>query len=194
MKKRRGKWRTKRETGWKKERKRDRISLFGRGRARGSKFHPSLAGTFEHSLHEGNERDRNGTKKKKKKEKREVPSSLHAVYPDLWSPGSVTDEISMPMQVRPIFHIEISPCLATVGRVTYFCSSYEQMNELHLSYLQRALEPMSEKRSAPLPGYICFINFPVLYATIVDTFFDREMFLFQLFNALREYLLEKCFE
>ena len=91
----------------------------------------------------------------------------------------------MPMRVRSIFHIEIHPCLATVGRVTYFCSPYEQMNELHLSYLQRALEPMpgddpSENRSAPLPGHICFIN--------------REMFPFQLFDALREHLLEKCFK
>lgn len=34
--------------------------------------------------------------------------------------GSVTDEISMPMEARPIFHIEISLSLPTVGRVTYF--------------------------------------------------------------------------
>lgn len=55
-------------------------------------------------------------------------------------------------------------------------------------------DDLSENRSAPLPGHICFINLPVLYAITVDTYFDREMFLFQLYNALREHLLEKCFE
>lgn len=66
-----------------------------------------------------------------------------------------------------------------------FSSPYEQMNELHLSYLQRALEPMpgddlSENRSAPLPSCICYINLVTLY-----TLWYREFFTMGCFPLLR---------
>lgn len=54
--------------------------------------------------------------------------------------GSVTDEISMPMEARPIFHIEI-PLWCTSRPRNIFFSPYEQMNEPRLSYLQHAAHP-----------------------------------------------------
>lgn len=80
--------------------------------------------------------------------------------------GSVTDEISMPMEARPIFHIEIPPWWCTTRPRNIFFSPYEQMNEPRLSYLQQgpSLEPIQREticlktRSAPFPRYICYIN------------------------------------
>lgn len=67
-------------------------------------------GAFEHA---------SGTEKKGREKKRNFFVSARCL-PRFMIAGSVTDEISMPMEARPIFHIEISLSLPTVGRVTYF--------------------------------------------------------------------------
>lgn len=60
-----------------------------------------------------------GQKRKGEKKKRNFYVSARCL-PRFMIADSVTDEISMPMEARPIFHIEISLSLPTVGRVTYF--------------------------------------------------------------------------
>lgn len=82
-----------------------------------------------------------------------------------------------------------------------FSSPYEQMNELHLSYLQRALEPMpgddlSENRSAPLPSCICYINLVTLYTLYgIANFSPWDVSLCFVFRYIRQDIIfiEKIF-
>lgn len=171
----------------------DRILLFGRGHA-WFEVSPSR-GAFEHCWKWGR-RGRGGEEEENKK-KIYFFVSAHCL-PRFMIVGSVTDEISMPMEARPIFHIEI-PLWCTTRPRNIFFSPYEQMNEPRLSYLQHAapsLETNTEReticlksRSAPFPRYICYINStvcPVLSGIFNCSrafFFPSIFFFFLIFDA-----------
>lgn len=87
---------------------------------RGSKFHPLVV----HSNIVGKGR-REETGEKRGRRRRRIKKKIYSFVsahclPRFMIVGSVTDEISMPMEARPIFHIEIPLWYIQPGRVTYF--------------------------------------------------------------------------
>lgn len=129
---------------------------------RGSKFHPLVV--HWNMVGKGRREEEN---------KKKIYSFVSAhCLPRFMIVGSVTDEISMPMEARPIFHIEIPLWYIQPGRVTYFSVLTSKWTSLvyHIYSTRpiprnRCREREREReticlksRSAPFPRYICYIN------------------------------------
>lgn len=142
----------------------DRILLFGRGHA-WFEVSPSR-GAFEH----GWKRGRRGEEEEEEENKKKyIPSSLHTVYPDLWS--LAPSQMKFPCRWKHgQFFILRFPYGARAGRVTYFSVLTSKWTSLvyHIYSTrpipwnrckERGRETICLKsRSAPFPRYICYIN------------------------------------
>lgn len=196
----RGRQRRKSKKKKREENRRDRILLFGRGHA-WFEVSPSR-GALEHGWkgEEGGDGGEEGEKEEENKKKIYSFVSAHCL-PRFMIVGSVTDEISMPMEARPIFHIEIPLWYIQPGRVTYFSVLTSKWTSLvyHIYSTRpiprnRCREREREReticlksRSAPFPRYICYINStvcPVLSGIFncSRAFFFPSTFFFSIFH------------
>lgn len=170
----------------------DRILLFGRGHA-WFEVSPSR-GAFEH----GWKRGRRGEEEEEEENKKKyIPSSLHTVYPDLWS--LAPSQMKFPCRWKHgQFFILRFPYGARAGRVTYFSVLTSKWTSLvyHIYSTrpiprnrckERGRETICLKsRSAPFPRSVILIRSCALcyrgFSTVLVRFFFPSTFFFFVFD------------